>query len=87
MIRKLIATALLTAAVAIPTTLTLSPAPTATEYVSIPPALVSDAMNERLSDMGYDDTTVAIPRTIAILACYTDTDCSVASGDPLPSSS
>ena len=83
MIRKLIVTALLSGAA----TALLVPAPTPTEYVAIPPALVSDAMNERLSEWGYDDTTVAIPRTIAIRACYTDQDCSVASGDPLPSSS
>lgn len=84
MIRKLIATTLLSVAVTIPATALLTPVP---EYVAIPPALVSDAMNDKLAELGYDDTTVAIPRTVAIQACYTDQDCSVASGNPLPSSS
>lgn len=51
--------------------------------VYVHPAQVSDAMNEALTAAGYDDFTVPVPRDVAIDACRTDTDCAVASGDPI----
>lgn len=76
-IRRVIAAATIAGAVCLPTIGTADPA------AVIPPGAVSQAMNDELSALGYDDTTRPVPRSIAVQACHTDTDCAIASGDPI----